>query len=667
MSEDEDNYSAASGEAAPKQQSVFFNMFPISSDSNDGIDKDTIIDQMQEKFGELLKENQELYSAKNQLNALKDKIVQLQHDKENEKHQFEDTITQYEYKCRDYEDKIASLNQKIQELKEDNDHLSNTVIELKRKLQQISQDSEDSIQEQVSSQTGELRATVVGKDKEIESLKKQLKELKNAYSSSSDSMGNVKIENERLSTNNEHLAQELKNCKETISNLNVKMTQLKDELRKEQSNSKSQELSLRDLKATKTTLTDQINTLKSQLTQKENELARANEEVQKVITFGDGFQNVTAALSHFQKVMNAVPKLKAELVVSQKNYKKAVKLYETTKSKIKEVEDNLKAEKKTNAKYGQTIDANSVKIEQLKKRLNQCLEKLPLIPTLSNANNALSKELYQIRLLLDPNEIKYPLRSVIISIVMFKRWMSLPGSKRVYTNDRRNYYWLDNHNDENPIISSIRSLQTKLNFAEQDNQQLHDVIEEKKSTISKMSKKDEKKEKEYEDAIKKAAELQEESEHLHKQIEEMVQQNDYKQLEGEYVSTKAKKKAHKETIKMNELEIEGLQNQLQESKQKIVQLTLQNKQKDRLMNDLKIELLQAQDGMCTLQQGIASKTIDILALERGLQRESRVKQAAVLEGSTLAIENRRLAIQITKNRRQFEVFDHQDVVNDARR
>ena len=47
----------------------------MMTDSSGSIDKDTLIDEMQTKIGELLRVNQELCTAKNQIETLKENIV----------------------------------------------------------------------------------------------------------------------------------------------------------------------------------------------------------------------------------------------------------------------------------------------------------------------------------------------------------------------------------------------------------------------------------------------------------------------------------------------------------------------------------------------------------------------------------------------------------------
>jgi len=50
-------------------------LFPRSSDSDSAFDKDTLIDEMQEKIGGLLQCGQELAEARNEIAALQDRLA----------------------------------------------------------------------------------------------------------------------------------------------------------------------------------------------------------------------------------------------------------------------------------------------------------------------------------------------------------------------------------------------------------------------------------------------------------------------------------------------------------------------------------------------------------------------------------------------------------------
>ena len=78
---------------------------------------------------------------------------------------------------------------------------------------------------------------------------------------------------------------------------------------------------------------------------------------------------------------------------------------------------------------------------------------------------------------------------------------------------------------------------------------------------------------------------------------------------------------------------------------------MKSKQKDRLLEDAKYQLYNAQNGITHLQNGYDMKTREVLSLERGIQKEQNNVIGYNAQNSILALENRRLNFHIAKQNR----------------
>ena len=213
---------------ASPQKFQSFTGFPISSDTSDTRDKDTLIDEMQAKFGELLKVNEDLCAARNEIEVLKESLSHKEKECDEKLQVYRDQIAQFEETVKEDQEVIADQKTQIEDLMEDNRNLKATVAELKQRIANMEQNSDNEVQHKVDTQTGQLRATVEDKDRQIRNLKQQLEALQTVHVSSSESVEQQRIENDRLQSHIERQTKEIDRHKEEKSKMNKRLQKQKE-------------------------------------------------------------------------------------------------------------------------------------------------------------------------------------------------------------------------------------------------------------------------------------------------------------------------------------------------------------------------------------------------------------------------------------------------------
>jgi chromosome segregation ATPase len=243
---------------------------------------------------------------------------------------------------------------------------------------------------------------------------------------------------------------------------------------------------------------------------------------------------------------------------------------------------------------------------------------------------------------------------------MLLRWRRLPGSSRDYVTDPRNFWWVRGKElNAMEMIQCATALKQEVSEREKSNRELTDSLEQLREEAQVLEEKMKQQEVALEDQSRRRAELGEELETATRTIAAKIDPQVHQEVTEKLARMTGKYDEAKETLKQNAAQTELLQKELLETKQKLTHQMAITRQKERLLDDAKFDLYQAHHGIAHWKQGNATKTKEILALERRLQNQGRATRLMTAENDILALENRRMTFQMGRAKKPSDPPDHQ--------
>ena len=653
----EETSASDSGNAPKRQTERTFNTFtgfPISSDYSESVDKDTLIDEMQNKIGELLKVNQDFCEAKNEMETMRENLNQQQQLLETQRDEYEVQLAELKEKLREREETIASQKQQIQDLTEDKANLEGNIAELKQKLAHLMTRSDDEIQ----THTGELRAVVEDKEKEIKDLRLQLDELKSAQVSSSDSAEQQKIENEKLQEKIEKQKGEIERHKAEYERMRAKLEKQAETINELEEKNKKLELTTAAAQGEVKHLKARDVIIKEKLSNREADYFAARDELQRALSFSPGFENVNAMLEFVTGQQKEVASLKAETKKANLTIKKCLKTIQKYEAAFEKMEEEAKdTDHKVKSLEGQ-VQHQKDKIDKLTKTGEYQKRRLMILPVFDKANRLLTQQLARIRESVHEEEGFVSIRSLASFIVMMNRWKNLCGTEKRYTGDSRNWWWMGSekslHLMTEQTAQKITALSNQLLVSNEQREQLEQRLREEQTKSVLTQSELETAKHQIERETTKNQQLESEIQDLHTKIDGRIDTKTYQEMTDKLKSLKEKNRKLKQTLQENDDELERLRSNLNQTKQKLTQQTAAMKQKEHNLQDVQLELFQVQDSVAHLRQGNAIKNRDIMSLERGLNKEKRMAAAMRMQNALLVGENRRLGVQVDTFRSKFD-------------
>lgn len=630
----------------PERTFNTFTGFPIYSDYSESVDKDTLIDEMQAKIGELLKVNQDLCEAKNEIEILRDDLSNQKQLLTTQRDEYESRIADLEDTIKEKDETISNQKMQILDLTEDKSQLEETIAQLKEKIARLQQQSDDDIQ----SRSDELRAVVEGKDQEIKDLKLQIDELRSAHVSSTDSAEQQKVENDKLQSRIEKQRNEIERQRAEYSRMRAKLekqnemiTALEDQNKKLELANASAQGEVKHLKAR-----DVI--MKEKLSTREADYFAAKDELQRALSFSPGFENVNAMLEYVTAQQQEGVTLKNDLKKANLTVRKCLKTIQKYETAFQKLEEELSSS-------GLTIQSLETQVHHLKDKiatLTQTNEhqqrRLRILPVFDKSNRLLNRQIGLIRESINGEENIVSMRSVAALIVMINRWKNLTGTDKTYTEDSRNWWWMGSITSyqvtTDQISQKISTLNNQLSISNEQKQQLEQRLrDEQTKTVLIQSELDTTKG-QLERESTKNEQLERDLRDLHTKIDGRVDPQKHQELLEKLTSVKDKYRKLKQTLKESDDEMEQVRAKLAQTKQQLTQQINVTKQKEQSLKDAQVELFQVKDGVAHLRQGSAIKSRDILSLERGLAKERNASASMRMQNALLVRENRRLGVQI---------------------
>jgi chromosome segregation ATPase len=642
--------------AIAPNESFAFQLSQVSSSSSS--DKDPLIDEMQVKIGELLRVSQELSAAKNQIHSLKETLSRQTQQFGREREQFQATIADLEGKLRTERDRVSSLEDSNEELTRAKAELETENADLNDKMAKLKARAADMEQ----AHSTKLTKSIAAKERQITELHSQLKEAQSSQSSSSDSIARHRTENTQLQERNKQLSAERNEKAEEIVKLTAQLQMQQIEMAKvSEANQQSS--------AMITALQHQLEGVKSReqlmtkkFEMKSSELTAAQNMLQRALAVPPGFNDVESLHRYLREKEAQIDALSQEVKKGNSTIKKSARTIKKLEEDLRTGRDEAVEAEAKNSELEQVIAKQTVQIARLTKTNTAQGRRLKVIPVYDRVNRELSGRIAQIRGSIEDDGILISVRSLITLAVSLLRWRGFVGLERVYTTDSRNFWWIGagcgREKSAEEVISVISNLKAELSESKKQSGEFQHALEEAKAKLSAAQQDSSRKDDKLDKSIKSLKTMEQTIANLERAIEGKIDRSLFAELEGKLAAKKGKYHTAKAVIKQKEGAIATLDLSLNKMKQQYIHQLAVTKQREKQLDDANYELYQAQDGVAFMKQGNAAKTKDLLALERGIEKQTRIARISKTETDVLALENRRLHFQLAKAKDGIEIPRH---------
>ena len=669
--ENSENLGAKTNQSNSQSYLNNIQLFQSSNGLTDSINKDTIIDQMQEKIGDLLRVNEQLNNVNNQYEKQKEQYILLQNKYEKDSQSSQQRISKLEEESAEKSDIIDSLKHEISNLNDNKQELNHTISSLRQQIEQIQKDSAIEIKKQVQWQTAELKTSLDIKQKEVQDLIDQNNQLKSQLSAHDETISKSRIENQELLIIKNEKERENDQIKSEIVKLRNKLSIIKQKQQKESEQYQKKLLELNSFQFEIANLKQKEALCKEKIKRLNGNLIEANNVIQKLLSIEGGFNSPDKLIEFVQNKNKTVNTLQKEIKSQRKTLKKFALAIQKYEQKLTSLQTNLSASKSQNKELAGKCEEQTNQIESLTATNEKYKQKLVFVQVYENIVNELRRRIaeivdtvnatekiestneYEDALRMNTKEIK--LHHLIITIIMFKRWKSLPGfTPRVYVKDSRNWWWMRSRDKLTGIhvVALIAALRDNIKREKSKISDLKSQIQSLENDIESIKNERQTNEQEFKSKLDQIAELENELEYIKHINKDKVALEVYNELSEKMESKKKKLTSTKSKLKEKEVEVSKLQESLNKAQQDYNNQCLQTKQRELSLEDLKYQLYTCQNNLNNLQQSNEMKTKDILALERVNRKERKGRTAAQTQNTVLSVENKRLNFQVSRQNRQ---------------
>ncbi|OHT03475.1 hypothetical protein TRFO_06740 [Tritrichomonas foetus] len=626
-----------------KAKYSILNMSISGFNKTNSIDRDEIIDDMQAKIGELLKVNQDLCTAKNQIEVLKDQLIQQQKEFQIEKTSLQQEIEICQKKISQNEGHISELQIENENLSLENSNLKEQYQNLEEKFAKFQKDSIESKKSEIEQTQKSFLEQSNAKDSHIAQLNAEIKELKDKNENSSD------VIEEQTSKINE-LKDEKEINEKKIETLNQEKSQINNELsnskKAQEKIEKELEVSLENEKK----LSSEVEVLSRQNSQLEVELSTKTNKIEEIQKILGVYQSIEPKIKSpeelkaviikraqiFDALKHKYQKLHKNHLITLRQFREQAQAIEGAANDLSDVQENALNMQKQ-------IEEDQDIISKLKLRN----EKLEFIKTLNKtmikANTLLMKRVSTIEVTVNPDNETPSFRSLMIAFIMAKRWKGLIGfENKAYEKDPRNWWWLVP--TKSLFDSTIAKINAQFELCEslkneisQQNEEISNLHEKEKTNLLDMEHIKE----QISIKCQESQSMQEEIENLKNQVESMVNREDLEIVVQKYQELKERYKTTKGIVIQQNESIEALSEQVQKLEQEKKVQHNRLKLSARSNEQIKQRLTTAHDQIGQLQVELDYKERAHLALERHINRGQIIESRLISNCMSLANQNNR--------------------------
>ena len=614
-------------------------LFPLSSGSEGSVDKDTLIDEMQEKIGELLKCNQDLCEANNQIEALKEQLAQNEKQFRIEKIALEDEIGALKSTLQENEDELKDLRDRLKKAEEENEALNEKLWKAKEDGRDLRDLSADEVQQQVSLQSMDMHGMIEEKDRRIADLMAQVQDLKEANTKNMDSLVNCTRECETLTSEIERVKGEKAALEDDLQVAKERTEAVQESLNQEKEHSKAVEIELEQVKNEKSEVQEEKTKLQGEIDSK-NEVIKDLQSKLAVVKAMDVEAESFEEIAQFlERKIKQAASYKSKFTKLKKYYAQLLHEMKLRDKKIEEAVNDLSEVQTNAANLQKKAEETEKERQRLQTRVNELELRVQIGRVVANSNHAVMKNFLELQALIEPEFEPPSFRSIIMASVMIRRWRKLIGQEKVYEQDSRSWWWLEpNRSPENSVRSKVNQLMARLHHLEEESKTFNDKldgIEQEKRAKEQEVDAQARQIETYEAKIEK---LEGHICELNEYAQTMIDTEEFENLAVKYKQLRSVVKEAKAVIREQETQITSLTDKVQvlEQEKKLQHSRL--KLSARASKNVQDQLLQAQDEVDVLKMELNSKSREVLSLERGIAKAQNEKNVACAQAQAVAGE-----------------------------
>lgn len=603
------------------------------SNLNTSSDKDSLIDEMQNKIGDFLKSNQEIVILKKENDSLKQQITMFQTRFQSEKQAYVKEIERLKNEIQKHIENSKNMETANEKLKASKMKRSNQLNELQSeciKLKEIAEQSNEKNAERIE----KLKKMVSQRDEVINDMKNQINELKTENSVNSNAFAQQQAEFERIS-------EESALFQNQVENLEKKNKQQSRAIKTLNKQINENELSISSLNQTISDLKKENEDFEQQIASKSDEMTFLEEKCTKIINF--------CKVSDIDEVFEYLKKKKHEMKLLKKAIKTSQAILtesqEALQKEIQEKEEKIAQINQINDETNQLKNELSNKVESLEndlQRLNSSINHLSrrdvIGRTISKVNKLMIDRLQKITFAIN-NQIEEPtLKSLIHASLMLSRWKQLCGTKKEYANDSRNWWWLgksevDEKNDN--IIKSIQNYIQEIHDGKETNSKLNQELTDLKA-------KNEDNNQIIQQQNEKINSMNATIEEQVKTIESKVNREDFDTVYNKYTQIKKYMKSLLEDVKAKDNKIQELSSMLISAQQGNENTMTQIEKTNSDLAEVQATNEKLQDELELVYSALNEKSRELLLLERKLSFEASENQLLHTHIKSVSADNQRL-------------------------
>ncbi|KAK8854062.1 hypothetical protein M9Y10_016613 [Tritrichomonas musculus] len=603
------------------------------SNMSSSADKDTLIDEMQTKIGDLLKTNQEIVILKKENDSLKQQISINQSQFQSEKETYIKEIEQLKIEIQKHienEENMMSINEKLKasKIKKTNqlNELQSECLKLQEIIEQTNLKSSEKIEK--------LKRIISQKDELTNEMQIQINDLKTENSVNSNAFAQQQAEFERISEESVEFQNQVENLekksKQQIRTIKTLNKQINDK-----------ENSINSLNQTISDLQKENESFEEQITNKTNEMNSLEQKCAKIIKYckvsdiDELFEHIKKKRHEGKMLKKAIKTSQAILTESQETLQKEMLEKEEKISKINELNEETNQLKNELTSRIETLEKD---LERLNCSINHLNRRDVIGRTISKVNKMMINRFQKITFTIN-NQIEEPtLKSLIHASLMLNRWKQLCGTKKEYANDCRNWWWLgknDGPEKKDEIIEAIQKYIKDINDEKETNAKLNQELADLRTQNDgkdNLIQQQEEKIKTMNTTINEQSQT----------IESKVNREDFDAIYNKYTQIKKYMKAILEEVKAKDNKIQELSAMLISAQQGNENNMTQIEKTNSDLAEIQATNEKLQDELELVYSALNEKSRELLLLERKLSFEASENELLHSHIKSVSIDNQRL-------------------------
>ena len=523
----------------------------MSSYSENNTDQNELIDQMQEKIGELLKANQKIGVLQKQVETLKLQIAKNNENFEIEKENLKKRI-------KEDQNVIESLKNQIDGLQTELNKRSDDIINLKNQAKRNEENNKQILKNQQDDFDAKLELKNIeriGLSRQLEDLRREMTELKETNNESKKEIHELQLTNNKLENEKQAIIgdkEEAERRNNSYMKLIHDMKEEKEEKEKELNNFMSINRKLNaEIEANKQT----ISSTKAEADKLTEKLTIINELLPEYTSFNELVEQLRIKIELAEVLPIELKKMKKQMM-------KAIKAAELYSTKMDETQKKMNEMQEHSNIVIKRADETAKENQEIRNKYNFIAAWKKNVKGIEKSNSELNKELNEINAALKGIPVTFSMRSLLIATMLANRWRKILGTEKKYEKDVRNWWWIcgpeDKKRRRNETMENIEKLLASKN-------KLNKEIDELKLELM------------------QASTTNEDNEKYMKQKEEEQKQTNFQRMEAEakierltsQLQSKVSKEEYtkiKEKLDKSQQNIKQLQRALSKSTEQIVYL-----------------------------------------------------------------------------------------------